>query len=129
MAGERDLKRLIAGMRPVLDPRDWGYALGREGQAPQAWAMIREDEGLTLIAPLEDLRAAGLTPSGPWARITLTVHSALEAVGLTAAVATALADRGISANVLAGWHHDHIFLPRAQADEAMAALRHLAAGG
>lgn len=130
MAGERDLKRLIAGMRPVLDPRDWGYATVPAGTPlPEAWAVIREDEGVTLIAPLDDLSRAGLAASGPWARITLTIHSALDAVGLTAAIATALAARGISANVVAGWHHDHIFLPRDRAHDALAALARLADAG
>lgn len=130
MAGERDLKRLIRGMDPVLDPRDWGYALAPAGAVPAwAWAVIREDEGATLIAPLDDLSAAGIEASGPWSRITLMVHSALEAVGLTAAIATALAAQGISANVVAGWHHDHVFLPKAQASAALDALRSLAQAG
>jgi hypothetical protein len=56
------------------------------------------------------------------------MHSSLEAVGLTAAVATALAARGIAANVIAGARHDHVFVPAARADDALAALRDLAAG-
>jgi hypothetical protein len=62
------------------------------------------------------------------ARITLTVQSSLEAVGLTAAFASVLAQGGISANVIAGFHHDHIFLPAADADRAMTLLRGLSNG-
>ena len=51
------------------------------------------------------------------------VHSSLAAVGLTAAVAAALADHGISANVVAAFYHDHIFVPAERAEEALAALR------
>ena len=58
-------------------------------------------------------------------RITLTVHSSLEAVGLTAAVATCLAQAGISANVVAAYHHDHVFVPEADAETAVQALRQL----
>jgi hypothetical protein len=80
---------------------------------------------MTLIAPMADLAKAGLAAQGPFARITLTIHSALQAVGLTAAVAGALAAEGISANVVAGFYHDHIFLPASDAHRAMAALRRL----
>ena len=82
-----------------------------------AFALIREDEGFTLIRPGDG-----------WARITLCVHSSLAAVGLTAKVATALAARGIAANVVAGYHHDHLFVPWDRRQQALAALLDLAAG-
>jgi hypothetical protein len=59
--------------------------------------------------------------------ITLNVHSALEAVGLTAAFATALGQAGISCNVIAGYYHDHLFVGQADAERAMHVLRDLAA--
>ena len=59
--------------------------------------------------------------------LTLTVHSALDGVGLTAAVATALAGAGIPANMIAGYHHDHVFVPEHQAEAALACLRNRAA--
>ena len=61
----------------------------------------------------------------PWARVSLTIQSDLAAVGLTAAFARALADHGISANVVAGFHHDHIFVPWASRDKALTALQEL----
>ena len=67
------------------------------------------------------------TASAPMRQITLTIHSSLEAVGLTGAFATELARHGISANVVAGFYHDHIFVGAADADRAMAALTDLAA--
>jgi uncharacterized protein len=127
MVGERDLRRLLAGLSPALCGRDWGYAVAKAvPNGVVAFATVAEDEGLTVIARLADLEAAGLAVQGPMARITLSVHSALEAVGLTAAVSTALAEAGISANMIAGFHHDHIFLPAADADRAMAVLHGLA---
>jgi len=126
MAAETDLQRLLRGMAPELRGRDWGYANSHtlpHGLTP--FATVAEDEGLTVIAPMGDLIRAGLTPEGPMARITLTIHSALEAVGLTAAVSSALAAHGISANIVAGFHHDHIFLPAQDADHALRVLRAL----
>lgn len=127
MAGETDLARLLSGMAPELRGLDWGYAtVATRPPGITPFAMVQEDEGLTLIAPLAQLAAAGLAAQGPLARITLTIHSALEAVGLTAAVSAALAAQGISANMIAGFHHDHIFLPASDADRAMEVLRRLA---
>ena len=83
-----------------------------------AFALIREAEGVTVIRPGEG-----------WARITLGVHSSLAAVGLTARVAAALAGRGISANMVAAFHHDHVFVPWDRRDETLAALEALSGRG
>ena len=108
-----DLAGMLAGMAPVLDAMAWRFVL-LEGEPPEnAFALIREDEGVTAIVPDE---------SGDFARITLMVHSALTGVGLTAAVATALAERGIACNVVSGFHHDHLFVPWARRDDALATL-------
>jgi hypothetical protein len=85
--------------------------------------MIHEAEGLSQVLPLHEAQALGFDTSMPMAQITLTVHSALDGVGLTAAVAVALADAGIPCNMIAGYHHDHLFVPEALADAALAALR------
>ena len=123
MAGESDLARLLQGMAPVLSLEAWGFAPWTGRVLPDtAFALIREAEGMTLIAPAQVLKALALDPGPEMARISLTVHSTLEAVGLTAAISAALAVEGISANVVAGYHHDHIFLPWARREDAMAAL-------
>lgn len=97
--------------------------------APQALATCREAEGLSLILPVEQAETEGFDTSLPMVRITLQVHSALDGVGLTAAVATALAEAGIPCNMVAGYHHDHAFVPAPQADAALAILRLRAAQG
>ena len=114
MAGESDLAQLLAALDPQLDRERYGFfstaePVLQEGQ----FALVREDEGLTLIQP---------DPAGEWARISLGVHSSLEAVGLTAALSRRLAGAGISANIVAGLHHDHLFVPWDRRDEAVAAL-------
>ncbi|WP_217438604.1 ACT domain-containing protein [Fertoeibacter niger] len=128
--GETDLATLLRCMVPVLHDQDHGFGLLAVGMAMPAglapFAIVAEAEGTTLIAPAADLARHGIAHRAGWARISLTVHSDLAAVGLTAAFATALARQGISANVVAGWHHDHIFVQRERAAEAMAALAALA---
>ena len=114
-----ELGAMLAGMAPVLDGQAWFFVV-IEGEPPDdAFAVIREDEGTTVIVSGE---RAGM----PFARITLTVHSALEGVGLTAAVSGALAAAGIACNVVAGYYHDHLFVPWERQDEALAILQRLA---
>jgi hypothetical protein len=115
-----DPARMVAEMAPQLDARRWAFVLVEDGETPtEAFALIREDEGVTAILPGE---------GGDFARITLMVHSALEGVGLTAAVSGALAGAGIACNVVAGFHHDHLFVPWERREEALAVLERLAAG-
>ncbi|PMG15148.1 transporter [Vibrio splendidus] len=84
---------------------------------------FREKEGLTLVLEEDVATKAQLDFDGVFGLITLSVHSSLEAVGLTAAFATKLGSYGISANVIAGYYHDHIFVQKEKEDEAMSALR------
>ncbi|CAN7337590.1 ACT domain-containing protein [Rhizobium sp. LjRoot98] len=126
MSGITDLEILLREMRPDLRPGDYVYCSVPAEDA--SWLSLkplgffREDEGLTLILDKADADKAGLTYGLVMRCITLTVHSALEAVGLTAAVAVALTRHGISANVVAAYHHDHIFVPADDAERALAAL-------
>lgn len=131
MNGEVELSTLLSDMSPLLDDRDWVFVMVDDEAfvhlAPNAIASFREAEGVTLVLPALGAHDCEHM-SGPMARITLEVHSSLEAVGLTAAVAGALATEGISANVIAAYYHDHIFVPEASAEHAMNVLRALSAG-
>lgn len=126
MSGVSDLSVLLRSMEPTLFDEPYGFAVTPPGQGiAGAFARIAEAEGETVVAEAAVLTAAGLPPGDPWARISLTVHSDLAAVGLTAAFARALADKGISANVIAGFYHDHIFVQWERRHDAVAALREL----
>lgn len=130
VTAEKDLRVLLSNLRPELRPGRYVYATAPDGVLPDAVApvvTVRETEGLTLVLPEAQAAAAGLpyTYAAGW--ITLRVHSALEAVGLTAAVSLALTDAGISCNVVAGFHHDHLFVPYERAAEAVTVLERLAA--
>lgn len=130
--GVSDLAELLALMRPELDPEPWIFS-SAPAAIPGAAVTVVETEGVTSVLRERELAAArastpDLTASAPFARITLTVHSDLEAVGLTAAIASALAEHGIPANVVAGFFHDHVYVPWARASDALEALRALGAG-
>ena len=127
MSGERDLGRLLAGLDPRPDPVDWVFVAVPAVPVGTAPLMsFREAEALTCILTAEEARRAGLAGAPAFRRITLGVQSSLEAVGLTAAVAVALTEAGISANVVAAFHHDHVFVPADRAADAMACLAALA---
>ena len=127
----RDLDRLLAEMDPVLSEEAYVFLSVGHDEAAE-WtarlaplATFREAEGTTLIVESKSAHAHGFDAAPAMRMITLTVHSSLEAVGLTAAVATCLAQAGISANVVAAYHHDHVFGPEADAEAALKALRQL----
>lgn len=88
-------------------------------------ATFKESKGLTLVLIKDKADEARLNYEGVFRQITLTVYSSLEAVGLTAAVSTKLASKGISANVIAAYYHDHIFVSSSQAEQALLALKEL----
>ncbi|MFJ2260717.1 ACT domain-containing protein [Streptomyces sp. NPDC087844] len=126
---ERDLGRLLSGMEPALHPGRYVFTTVPGSTAPPGLSpvvTVVEDEGLTLVVEQEDADAARLTYDYVAGWITLRIHSALDAVGLTAAVAQALAEEGLSCNVVAGFHHDHLFVPHERAAEAVALLEQLA---
>ena len=126
MAATTDLTDLLRTMQPDLHAEPYGFALAPSGHAaPGGFARICEAEGLTVIATLSELEQMGLSAPQPWARISLTVHSDLAAVGLTAAFARALAAVGISANVVAGFYRDHMFVPWDRRHDALLALKDL----
>ncbi|MFE6870259.1 ACT domain-containing protein [Kitasatospora sp. NPDC057692] len=129
MAGERDLATLLRDLRPQLNPGRYVYCTlpTKVPAGLRPVATVAEPEGVTVVVAQEEADALGLRYAYVAAWITLRVHSALEAVGLTAAVATRLAEDGISCNLMAGFHHDHLFVAAADADRAVRALEDLSA--
>ena len=120
-----DLAVLLRTLQPVRNPGTYVFAQAPEPNtlaARDIVASVREPEGLSLVVEASVAARHGMQPQWHCAWITLHVRSDLQAVGLTAAFATALGEAGISCNVVAGLHHDHIFVPLPQADQAMATL-------
>lgn len=130
MSGISDLDELLRSMSPKLmeDVFVFCTVTGtlEEYVSLEPVATFMEAEGLTLVLSKEKAQRAGLVYEGEFSQITLTVHSSLDAVGLTSAVSSKLALKGISANVIAAYYHDHVFVQVNRAQAAMAALQEFA---
>ena len=127
MTGETDLATMLSTLSPKLIDGDYVFctfpdAAYGDHLELEPIASIHEHEGLTLIVTQSRADQRGLTYASVFKGITLTVHSSLDAVGLTAAFSTKLTEHGISANVVAGFYHDHIFVQQEDAAKAMSAL-------
>jgi hypothetical protein len=127
MSGVTDLGQLIGSMQPVLSDAAYVFA-SIDRATPASIAELEpigtfyEAEGLTVIVLKTKADALNINYQGVFQCITLNVHSSLEAVGLTAAVSNTLANEGISANVVAAFYHDHIFVPIVKANQALSCL-------
>ena len=126
MIEEKNLSILLASLSPKLSQQEYVFCTlpGHYGDFSQLApvAAFVEDEGLSLIIRKDTALFHQITFESVFRLITLTVCSSLDAVGLTAAVSNKLAERGLSANIVAAYHHDHIFVQADKADLAMAAL-------
>ena len=126
----KDLDQLLKNMEPVLNPGVFVFVSTKNEAALQpvkVIASILETEGYSAVIAEKDAVALGLPILFRAAWITLNVNSDLQAVGLTAAFASALGKEGISCNVVAGAYHDHLFVPVERAKDAMKALKGLQA--
>ncbi len=127
MSGITELETLLSSMQPILSDGEFVFCTlpgeGADYPSLNPIATFRESEGLTLVLPKAVAIDSGLSFEGVFRQITLSVHSSLDAVGLTAAVSSRLASVGISANVMAAYYHDHIFVPTEKAALALSALK------
>ena len=128
MLGETGLEKLLRGMKPELNEGEFVFCTVDSFQHASALnpvCIFQEQEAVTVILPKQQADDSALPYSITCAWITLTVHSSLEAVGLTAAVSKALTDANISCNVVAAYYHDHIFVPILDTQRAMDVLLQL----
>jgi hypothetical protein len=128
MPGEKDLDKLLRGMMPSLNNGDYVFCTVAGVEAipkTDILSFFREQEGITIIIEKSIADGLNLSYSYVAAWVTLTVHSSLEAVGLTAAFSAALANAGISCNVVAGYYHDHIFVAKNDAAKTIEVLTRL----
>jgi hypothetical protein len=126
MTGITELETLLKSMSPALNPEEYVFCTVEGVYGDYAHlkpkASFYEDEGLTLLLTTSAAASAKIAFESTFKMITLTVHSSLEAVGLTAAVSAKLTEHNISANVIAAYYHDHILVQSERAEDAMKAL-------
>ena len=129
MPGELDLARLLKTMQPKLDDQVYVFCTVASQRLQnlnlEPLFLFQEEEGTTLVLRREVADEAGLTYFFPSKKITLAVHSDLNAVGFLAEMTARLAEAGISVNVASAFYHDHLFVPVARAQEAMDILTDL----
>ena len=130
MAGETDINTLLSGLSPQLLDDTYVFCTLPDGvygdyAMTRPIASFQEIEGLTLVMTQGNADTQGLDYDGLFHCISLQIHSSLQAVGLTAAISGKLADADISANIIAGYYHDHLFVPQANVVEALEILNNI----
>lgn len=126
MSGETDLSKLIRNMSPFLDNTEYVFcSLHPDDQIIERLSVLstfREEENLSLIIPRNQAEEYHLNYNGVYRKITLNIHSSLEAVGFLSCITTELTKHNIPANAVSAYYHDHLFIPADRADECMQAL-------
>lgn len=128
MDKENELASLIKNMNPILNEGVYVFCVIPDWKSDLiklAVCHFKEEEGITIVLKKEiaDQQNLQYEFEGNW--ITLRVNSALNAIGLTAAVSQNLTEKGISSNMIAGFYHDHIFVPSTFGRAAVASLEAL----
>lgn len=130
MDGENNLEILLKSMKPELDDQAYVFLTAREGFSDEykdaSLMVFNEAEGMTLLVQEEMAQAMGKTYDNKWAKITLTIHSDLNAVGFLAAILPKLAAEGLSVNPVSAFFHDHLFVPWEKREIAMKTLEEFA---
>jgi hypothetical protein len=123
--GEHDLGTLLQQMTPSVHPEVFVFCCFADGQLPTGLTPVctfHEAEGLTAIVALSQAQTLGVAHQFESRMVTLTVHSALDAVGFLARISATLAAEGVACNVVSAFHHDHLFVPGDRLDDALKAL-------
>ena len=131
MSGITDLQETLNSIKVICDEIEYGFVSLKDESIidrNKVLATFQENGRLAVIAPLSYLNDIGVESEGPYAKLTIDIHTSLELVGLTAVTATKLAVHGISANVVAAFYHDHVFVQYNLKDKAQELLESLKSG-
>jgi ribonuclease HI len=127
--GETNLDILLQSLKPILNTEEFVFSSLTATELEQLQltpiCQFQEEEGLTVIIPRQQADRTSLQYKYIYRQITLSVHSSLAAVGFLAVISEKLAAAAISVNVISGYYHDHLFIPRDRVTEAMAILEEI----
>lgn len=129
MSAQNDLHKLVKGMTPKLNDGEFVFTTSDNMGSldlSEVVCTFKEAEGLTLVINRKTADEYGLKYDFVASWITLQINSSLEAIGLTAVFSTELAKNNITCNVIAGFHHDHIFVSTKDSIRAVEILENLA---
>ena len=125
---QTDLSEVLKALTVSCDDVSYGFVSVENTQFKFEEGMLgtfQEKEGVTIIATNEYLAKNGLQSEALFAKLTVDVETSLQMVGLTAVLSTTLAKNGISANVVAGYFHDYIFVQYDLRQKALETLNSL----
>jgi len=125
MTGETNISALIKELTPTLNEGEYVFCTLKDADKVTRADTIcefKEYEGLSIVIERQKADQLKLQYDFVLSWITLMMHSSLEAVGLTAIVATELAKQNISCNIIAGYYRDHIFVNKNDANKALQVL-------
>lgn len=125
MSGEKNLEILLKTMKPKINLGEFVFCEVENLEKINLNEIVmtfREEESITIITQKEIADKLNLKYSFIASWITLTIHSSLEAIGLTAVFSKALSENGISCNVVAAFYHDHIFVDKKDTEKTMEIL-------
>ena len=129
MAEITNLKQILASLKPKLQMGEYAFCVVSEEKFRhmniKALCTFKEKEGISAILDRPSADSNGIHYDTAWRMISLTVHSALEGIGLLAAVSARFAKEGIPLNVVSAYHHDHLFVPSKFADRALGILQEM----
>ena len=137
MAGEQDLSKLLKSMSPSLDDETFmfGHIPAKSASTLQdvvsflagksVQMILWENEGWTVILPEKVAEGGSFQATFPCKKITLNVHSSLDAVGFLAAITTKLTQLKIGVNPVSGYFHDHLFVPVGKENAVLEALNEM----
>jgi hypothetical protein len=128
MTDQANLSEVFKALTVSCDDITYGFVSVENTQFKFEEGMIgtfQEKEGVTIVATNEYLAKNGLQPEALFAKLTVEIETSLQMVGLTALLATKLAENNISANVIAGYFHDYIFVQYDMRQKALEVLNAL----
>lgn len=137
MSGEEELNTLLKFMSPTLSEGTYIFGhIPMDSETASSQTCLQdlinkkqismifwEKEGWSLIVPEKEIATEfDIKPVFRCKKITLNVHSSLDAVGFLAAITTRLTQLRIGVNPVSGYFHDHLFVPVGKEDAVMEAL-------